>query len=182
MFLYSTRLSASSKKSRCASVIHRKGDLSIWKCLLFQRYREGYCKGRSCLAQQREQMLTQPSCPDYTNPLTRFAMRDYPHDNGPGMSQIHNGQKMLLDLPQHVTTPTVRVDDWIYFVGELLQRKSGAYFIPERFFTRNTGGQGPGQQQELFSLGRSAVRSSVSGFCHRHKFCLMSSQGGICCK
>ena len=119
---------------------------------------------------------------DYANPLTRFAMRDYPHDDGPGMSQIHNGQKMLLDLPQHVTTPTVRVDDRIYFVGELLQRKSGAYFIPERFFTRNTGGLGPGQQQELFSLGRSAVRSSVSGFCHRHKFSLMSSQGGICCK
>ena len=119
---------------------------------------------------------------DYANPLTRFAMRDYPHDDGPRMSQIHNGQKMLLDLPRHVTTPTVRVDDRIYFVGELLQRKSGAYFIPERFFTRNTGEQGPGQQQELFSLGRNAVRSSVSGLCRRHKICLMSPQGRICCK
>jgi hypothetical protein len=99
---------------------------------------------------------------DYANPLTRFAMRDYPQDDGSRMSQVHNGEKMLLDLPQDVTTPTVHVNGRIYFVGELLQRTSGAYFIPERFFARNTG-RGPGQQEELFSLGRNVARSTVGG-------------------
>jgi hypothetical protein len=117
---------------------------------------------------------------DYANPLTRFAMRDYPQDDGSRMSQVHNGQKMLLDLPQDVTTPTVRVNGRIYFVGEILQRTSGAYFIPERFFTRNTG-RDPGQREELFSLGRKVVRSTVGGCNCLRRSWLIFSTGGVCC-
>lgn len=91
-------------------------------------------------------------------------MADYPHHDIARMSQVHNGEKMLLDLPLDVTTPAVRVDEKIYFVGELLQRASGSYFIPERFFTRNkphcTRGEEP---KELYSLGREVIRSNVCG-------------------
>ncbi|KAG1866336.1 hypothetical protein C8R48DRAFT_672094 [Suillus tomentosus] len=49
---------------------------------------------------------------DYANPLTRFAMQDYPKDSGEEMSQVFNGKKMLLDLP---SPPAARVDGIIYF-------------------------------------------------------------------
>ncbi|KAG2129941.1 hypothetical protein DEU56DRAFT_692012, partial [Suillus clintonianus] len=68
---------------------------------------------------------------DYANPLTRFAMMDYPEDGGTGMSQVFHGHKMLLELP---SPPAARVDGKIYFVNELLQERSGAFFVPERFF------------------------------------------------
>ncbi|KAG2086478.1 hypothetical protein BD769DRAFT_1320705, partial [Suillus cothurnatus] len=68
---------------------------------------------------------------DYANPLTRFAMQDYPEDGGRGMSQVFNGEKMLFKLP---SPPAVKVDGEIYFVNELLQDSSGDYFIPEHFF------------------------------------------------
>ncbi|KAG1768093.1 hypothetical protein EV702DRAFT_1203415 [Suillus placidus] len=68
---------------------------------------------------------------DYANPLTRFAMQDYPEDRGKGMSQVFNGEKMLFELP---SPPAAKVDGEIYFMNELLQDASGDYFIPERFF------------------------------------------------
>ncbi|KAG2352045.1 hypothetical protein BDR07DRAFT_1180577, partial [Suillus spraguei] len=43
--------------------------------------------------------ITEAIAKDYANPLTRFAMHNYPEDGGEGMSQVFNGQKMLLDLP-----------------------------------------------------------------------------------
>ncbi|KIM68349.1 hypothetical protein SCLCIDRAFT_105912, partial [Scleroderma citrinum Foug A] len=68
---------------------------------------------------------------DYSNPLTRFAMQDYPEDSSLGMSEVYHGEKMLLELP---SPPAARVDGRIFFVDELLQDCSGMYFIPERFF------------------------------------------------
>lgn len=89
-------------------------------------------------------------------------MLDYPQDGEGQMLEVHNGEKMLLDLPEDVTTPTVHVDDKIYYVGELLQRNTGAYFIPERFFTRKRHDGAPEMGvDELCSLGYRAVRSEV---------------------
>ncbi|KAG1735638.1 uncharacterized protein EDB91DRAFT_1250472 [Suillus paluster] len=68
---------------------------------------------------------------DYANPLTRFAMQDYPEDGDKGMSQVFNGDKMMFELP---SPPAAKVDGEIYFVNELLQDVSGDYFIPEHFF------------------------------------------------
>ncbi|KAG2752138.1 hypothetical protein P692DRAFT_201687974, partial [Suillus brevipes Sb2] len=96
---------------------------------------------------------------DYANPLTRFAMQDYPEDGGKGMTQVFNGTKMLLDLP---SPPAVRVDGTIYFVNELLKDSSGAYFIPERFFLGSPSVEGgvEGSEQSdgkiLYALGRAA--------------------------
>jgi hypothetical protein len=44
------------------------------------------------------------------------------------MSQVFNGEKMLLELP---LPPADRVDGEIYFVDELLQDASGDYFVDE---------------------------------------------------
>ena len=107
---------------------------------------------------------------DYASPLTRLAMQDFPEDGGKGMSQVFNGEKMLLELP---SPPAAQVDGNVYFVGELLQESSGGYFIPERFFlsspldTSTVVPESPSEQtptgtKELFALGWSAVRTDVS--------------------
>ncbi|KAG1728357.1 hypothetical protein EDD22DRAFT_742551, partial [Suillus occidentalis] len=106
---------------------------------------------------------------DYANPLTRFAMRDYPEDGGEGMSQVFNGQKMLFDLP---SPPAARVDGTVYFTDELLQDTSGDYFIPERFFYASPPvdlDDDNGESHEnsvtkpLYALGR-AVKRTEAGF------------------
>ncbi|KAG1832128.1 hypothetical protein EV424DRAFT_1313330, partial [Suillus variegatus] len=98
---------------------------------------------------------------DYANPLTRFAMQDYPEDCGKGMLQVFNSTKMLLDLP---SPPTARVDGIVYFVNELLQESSGAYFIPEQFFLGSPvvegGVEGP-DNKILYALGRAAQRTDA---------------------
>jgi hypothetical protein len=70
---------------------------------------------------------------DYANPLTRMCMQDYPEDGQGSMSQAHHGKKML-DLPEGLAVPSVRVNKKIYFTGELLQQSSRSYFIPQQFF------------------------------------------------
>lgn len=98
---------------------------------------------------------------DYANPLARFSMSDYPMDGGAGMSQVKHGEKMLIDLPQSTTTPTVRVNGKIFYVGELLQFHSGAYFIPERFFEREAVPDDP-SNRVLHALGWDVERTNVS--------------------
>ena len=93
-------------------------------------------------------------------------MQDYPEDCDGGMSQVFNGEKMLFDSPSEIATPTVRVNGCIYYVDELLQQSSGAYFIPERFFyAKDTeGGSDTGVYtgRQLFSLGYVISESIVS--------------------
>ncbi|KAG0693799.1 hypothetical protein DFH29DRAFT_774696, partial [Suillus ampliporus] len=103
---------------------------------------------------------------DYGNPLTRFAMQDYPEDGGKGMSQVFNGKKMLLDLP---SPPAARVDGKVFFVNELLQDSSGDYFIPECFFLGSSSVDGDiehckkSDAKILYALGR-AVQRTDAGF------------------
>ncbi|KAH9079599.1 hypothetical protein EDB83DRAFT_2170317, partial [Lactarius deliciosus] len=70
---------------------------------------------------------------DYANPITRFAIWDYPIDGNGGASQVFHGSKML-NISSTLVVPTVCVDDRIFFVDKLLQNQDGTYFIPERFF------------------------------------------------
>ncbi|KAF8417184.1 hypothetical protein L210DRAFT_3616068 [Boletus edulis BED1] len=101
---------------------------------------------------------------DYANPLTRFAMQDFPEDGGDGMSQVFHGEKLLRELP---SPPAARVDGTIYFVDELLQDSSGGYFVPERFFLAMSdvalGGatHGMERRKELYALGRSVERTDA---------------------
>ncbi|KAI6017560.1 hypothetical protein BKA83DRAFT_4015195, partial [Pisolithus microcarpus] len=100
---------------------------------------------------------------DYANPLTRFAMQDFPEDGGKGMSQTFHGEKLLHELP---SPPAVQVDGTVYFVGELLQECSGDYFFPERFFLaapEAVGGDSAGspQMKVMYAVGRTAQRTEA---------------------
>ncbi|KAG2120425.1 uncharacterized protein F5147DRAFT_562462 [Suillus discolor] len=93
---------------------------------------------------------------DYANPLTRFAMQDYPEDGGRGMSQVFNGEKMLFELP---SPPAAKVDGEIYFVNELLQDSLKDYFIPECFFFASYTSTSNTAEKVLHALGRAAQRT-----------------------
>jgi hypothetical protein len=99
-----------------------------------------------------------PSIEDYANPLTRFAMQDYPEDGGKGMSEVFNGEKMLFELP---SPPAAKVDGEIYFVNELLQDSSGDYFLPQRFFFASYGLSSDTADKLLHALGRAVQRTEV---------------------
>ena len=92
-------------------------------------------------------------------------MQDYPEDGGSGMKQVFNGAKMLLNIPSEIVSPTVRIHGWIFFVDELLQCSSGAYFIPERFFNAKSVASGsttePFQDKELLALGHNVSLTEV---------------------
>jgi hypothetical protein len=101
---------------------------------------------------------------DYVNPLTRFAIQNYPEDGGDRMLQVFNGTKMLLDLP---SLPAVRIDGTIYFINELLQESSKGYFILECFFLGlcpPTDEVKPGAQSNVkiqYALGRAVQWTNV---------------------
>ncbi|KAG2122908.1 hypothetical protein DEU56DRAFT_697074, partial [Suillus clintonianus] len=97
---------------------------------------------------------------DYANPLTRFAMQDYPEDGDKGMSQVFNGDKMMFELP---SPPAAKVDGEIYFMNELLQDVSGDYLIPERFFLASYTSMNDSVDKQLHALGR-AVQRTQDGF------------------
>lgn len=92
-------------------------------------------------------------------------MMDYPEDGGLGMSQVCHGQKMLLEMP---SPPAARVGGKVYFINELLQERSGAYFVPERFFNASYGSsnqrdsQDLRQDKELYAMGRAVQYTDVS--------------------
>ena len=90
------------------------------------------------------------SIEDYANPLTHFAMQDYPEDGGRGMSQVFNGEKMLFELP---SPPAAKVNGEVYFVNELLRDSSGDYFIPEQFFIASYTPTGDTADKLLHALG-----------------------------
>lgn len=108
------------------------------------------------------------STKDYSNPLTRFAMSDFPELDGKGASQAFHGHKMLLDSPQGIATPCAKVRGKVYFVNELLQCVNGSFFIPERFYMgvrpkssrAGTTCETP-PEKELLALGRIVERTEV---------------------
>lgn len=80
------------------------------------------------------------------------------------MSQVFNGQKMLLEL---LSPPAARVDGKIYFVNELLQECSGGFFVPERFFTASYApvngrdSQDSCQENKTYAMGRAVQYTDV---------------------
>ena len=118
---------------------------------------------------------------DYANPITRFAIWDYPIDGEGCASQVFHRSKMLVDMPSNLVVPTVCVKGRIFFADELLQTFDGTYFIPNNFFYRlprgtklsgiptatGLGGSSNGSQvyepsvHDLWSLGHKVVRTDV---------------------
>ncbi|KAI5983208.1 hypothetical protein EDD15DRAFT_2489603, partial [Pisolithus albus] len=100
---------------------------------------------------------------DFANPLTRFAMQEYPEDGQGHMSQVHHGSKMLEDLPDGLAPPCVRVDHAIFFVNELLQQSTGSYFIPKKIFQARISSAGESAEPTVFALGHK-VSKTMEGF------------------
>ncbi|KIJ12956.1 hypothetical protein PAXINDRAFT_14320 [Paxillus involutus ATCC 200175] len=98
---------------------------------------------------------------DFSNPLTRFAMQDYPEDGQGRMSQVHHGNKMLEGLPDDLAPPCVRVDGSIYFVNKLVQQQGNQYFIPKKFFQARLSS--PSAEATVLSLGYK-VQQTGEGF------------------
>ncbi|KIK34743.1 hypothetical protein CY34DRAFT_66346, partial [Suillus luteus UH-Slu-Lm8-n1] len=97
---------------------------------------------------------------DYANPLTCFAMQDYPEDGGRGMSKVFNGEKIQFELP---SPPAAKVDGEIYFVNELLQDILGNYFLPNCFFLASYRSSSDTADKVLHALG-CAVQQTENGF------------------
>ncbi|KIM55660.1 hypothetical protein SCLCIDRAFT_134269 [Scleroderma citrinum Foug A] len=87
---------------------------------------------------------------EFSNPLTRFTMQDYPEDGQGHMSQVHHGQKMLEEIPCKLAPPCVHVNHNIFFVDKLLQQESRQYFIPKKFFQAKLG---PMSEAEVLTVG-----------------------------
>ena len=103
---------------------------------------------------------------DYSNLITQFAMQDYPVSSSDGMKQAFNAEKMLIDIPSEMATQTVHVDGELFYLNELLQHKSGEYFIAEHFFFPKTSDQEPSagalSKGDLYALGHKVEKSDVS--------------------
>ncbi|KAG1900387.1 uncharacterized protein F5891DRAFT_1128572 [Suillus fuscotomentosus] len=95
---------------------------------------------------------------DYGNPLTQSAMRDYPEEGDGRMSQVHHSYKMMHDLPDDLSPPTVRVGINIFFVDELLQLSSMEYFIPKKFFEAKIT---PDNNAQTLALGHIVVQTDA---------------------
>lgn len=91
-------------------------------------------------------------------------MQDYPVDKNNSMSQVFHAEKMLLELPPEQGPPAVRVDHELFFIHELVQLRSGEYFIPERYFRAPTHARPdvlPKTLQDLFALGWRVTETNV---------------------
>jgi hypothetical protein len=69
------------------------------------------------------------------------------------MSQIWHGGKLLKDIPDHVLTPTIRHDNKIYYVGELVRRDQG-WFLPLRWVLR-------GERRKMYAIGHMVEVTQV---------------------
>lgn len=89
-----------------------------------------------------------------SNPITRPQMNFYPEVLPDGqIREVWNAEKMIRDVPDHLMTPTVRHNESIYYVDELAQCTSGAYFLPKRWLIRD---------KALWAIGHKVKMSLVS--------------------
>ncbi|KIO21109.1 hypothetical protein M407DRAFT_29269 [Tulasnella calospora MUT 4182] len=98
---------------------------------------------------------------DYSNPLTRSRMEDYPIFTSSSMSQVWNGTKMLLELPADLATPTARNASKIFWINKLTQLLDRSYFVPSRYF-RLQDPHNP-EKRDLMAFGWTVERHA-NGF------------------
>ncbi|KAI0369657.1 hypothetical protein BV20DRAFT_945672 [Pilatotrama ljubarskyi] len=71
---------------------------------------------------------------DYAHPDVRPQIRAYPLFSGGRVSETWQASKWLVDAPDHLLTPMVRLRDKDFYVNELTHCMNGQWFIPTRFF------------------------------------------------
>lgn len=95
-------------------------------------------------------------------------MNDYPVDLGRARAEVWHGDKMLMDLPPELSSPTARCGDRIYWVNEVVELSSGQLFVPERFYREphpGRDGMTPSKEYtDLQALGWLFQEGAVSHF------------------
>lgn len=74
---------------------------------------------------------------------------------------MQNSLKMLLDLPPEFSSPAARVNNDIFFVGELLRQTNGSFFVPEQFFYIDDDVHLPSSPETLCALGHEVIHMEV---------------------
>ncbi|KAH9927295.1 uncharacterized protein B0H18DRAFT_907557, partial [Fomitopsis serialis] len=88
---------------------------------------------------------------DYAHPETRQQIRAYPeYPTGP-VSEVWQSSKWLVDAPDDVLTPMARIEGKDYYVKELAYCCDKTWFVPMRFFKRDT---------EMWAVGHRTSQSS----------------------
>ncbi|KEP52926.1 hypothetical protein V565_037680, partial [Rhizoctonia solani 123E] len=114
---------------------------------------------------------------DMSNPLSRQNMTFYPHHCGNYMAQTWHGKKMLEDVSDDMLSPTMCYDGKTYWVNEVVQRISGAYFIPKRWVLRGKDNSMPWcfgyevkeTEQGLVVLTKRRICVAVSTFARTYE-------------
>ncbi|KAH9946546.1 hypothetical protein B0H21DRAFT_808883 [Amylocystis lapponica] len=78
--------------------------------------------------------VTQAMVKDYAHPETRKLIHAYPEFTHNKLSEVWQASKWLVDAPDEVLTPMVRLDGKDYYINELTRCVDDAWFIPLRFF------------------------------------------------
>ena len=99
---------------------------------------------------------------DFSNPIFRFTMQEYPEDTSRSMSQVFHGEKMLYELPSDIRPPAVKVNNKIYFLNKILQCLNGQYFVLEQFLYSTRQHVNDGGSRELFAQGHVVHLVDVS--------------------
>jgi hypothetical protein len=87
------------------------------------------------------------------NPHLRQHMNLLPHIEGKHMLQAWHGYNMVHNIKDNVLTLCLRIDNQIYYVNEVVQRKNN-YFIPLWWITY-------GRSKEQYAIGHKATLSEV---------------------
>ncbi|KAF7335506.1 hypothetical protein MVEN_02204400 [Mycena venus] len=81
--------------------------------------------------------LAQIIAQEMANPRVRPHLSFYPEDSGPRLSEAHQGERWLKELPAEQTTPMLHISGHDYYIYELamLDSDTGEFCIPIRWFT-----------------------------------------------
>ncbi|OBZ79989.1 hypothetical protein A0H81_00442 [Grifola frondosa] len=71
---------------------------------------------------------------DYAHPATRPLLHAFPEFTDDGISEVWQAAKWLVDAPDEVLTPMVRLNGKDYYINELTLCRGDRWFIPCRFF------------------------------------------------
>ncbi|KAI0755371.1 hypothetical protein C8Q80DRAFT_1266837 [Daedaleopsis nitida] len=94
---------------------------------------------------------------DYAHPDKRPKMHIYPEFTGTRVAEVWQGRKWLVEAPDEVLTPMIRMGNKDYFVNELAACLDGSWFIPTRFFE---------WEGKMWSKGHVAVESEAGLVVH----------------
>lgn len=86
----------------------------------------------------------------------------YPDDGEGRLCEVWHGEKMLRDIPDELLSPTLRHNQKVYWVNELVKRTEGWWFIPKRWITRHGVAYADGYHVKPAEVNFDSVFSSTT--------------------